>query len=422
MRNALSLDVVTNTFYNKYDTATLDIRSQRESDRRSPFQVDRDRIIYSSAFRSLQSKTQVFHTGEYDFYRTRLTHSLEVAQIGRSICNHLLHREPLRPDFFIDSDLVEACCLAHDIGHPPFGHAGEASLNEMLADAGGFEGNAQTLRILTHLIFGPDGGMRPTRALLDGVLKYKKIFVNPETTPAKFLYPDQKEVLGFVFGYPTWERECGEQLHLYRSVECQIMDWADDVAYGLMDIVDGVNAQFITAQTLEKWRRGKSCNGHEENILNELSEDILTGKFDRSFAKRIGDCITGTSLAKRENALDRRSNRYALELVVHAPLRSRIDFYKRLSNELIFQTPKIKQLEYKGRLIITELFQALRENYSTAQPLSLVPPATEALFKKSPDLSDRLLADYLSGLTDTAAIHIYRRLFDPNYGSITDLY
>ncbi len=414
---------MTNTFYNKYDTATLDLRSQREADKRSPFQVDRDRVIYSTAFRSLQSKTQVFHSGEYDFYRTRLTHSLEVAQIGRSICNHLmLSCEPLRPDFYIDPDLVEACCLAHDIGHPPFGHAGEAALNEMLAESGGFEGNAQTLRILTHLIFGADGGMKPTRAMLDAVLKYKDVFINSKASPAKFLYADQKVILDFVFSLPNWELECGAQLHLYRSIECQIMDWADDVAYGLMDIVDGVNAHFITLENLEKWRRGKSdLTPHEENMLHELGEDLVGGKIDRAFAKRIGECITGTSLSSRKNVLSRRSNRYALDLNVHGPLRARIDFYKRLSDELIFRTPQIKQLEYKGRRVLTDLFLALRKNYSSKKPLRLVPQSAEDLFAKSPEQLDRLLADYLSGLTDTAAIRIHRRLFDPAYGSITDL-
>lgn len=415
-----------NTFYNKFDTATLDLRSQRDDDLRSPFQIDRDRIIYSPAFRSLQSKTQVFHTGEYDFYRTRLTHSLEVAQIGRGICNHLLQScEPLRPDFYIDPDLIEACCLAHDIGHPPFGHAGEAALNEVLAESGGFEGNAQTLRILTHLIFGADGGMKPTRALLDGVLKYKRVFVDPHTTQAKFIYKEQKEILDFVFAHPAWERECGSQLHIYRSVECQIMDWADDVAYGLMDIVDGVNAHFITLDSLEKWRKGKDLTAHEFNIFNDLMEDIGSGNIERSFAKRIGSCITSTSLTKRENFLSRRSNRYALDLVVHPPLRARIDFYKRLSTELIFHTPQIRQLEYKGRRILAELFKAFRENYSPdngKKPLHLLPKTVAEAIAKSPEQIDRLIADYLSGLADPACIRIYRRLFDPAYGSFTDLY
>ncbi len=216
--------------------------------------------------------------------------------------------------------------------------------------------------------------------------------------------------------------ECGAELHLYRSVECQIMDWADDVAYGLMDIVDGVHAHFISLDSIEKWRRSRGdLTPHEENILNELTEDIARDNVERSFAKRIGDCITGTSLASRKNVLSRRSNRYALDLNVHAPLRARIDFYKKLSDDLIFRTPQIKQLEYKGRRILSELFLALQENYKTKRPLRLLPQRIEAVFAKNPENLDRLIADYLSGLTDTAAIRFHRRLFDPAYGSITDL-
>src|SRR6185295_855899 len=122
-------------------------------------------------------KTQVFLTGEYDFYRTRLTHSLEVSQIGRSICGALQHRSPhLTREFFIDPDLVEATCLAHDLGHPPFGHAGERSLHRLMEQDGGFEGNAQTLRLLTETIFSRGTrGLNPSRALLDAVLKYKQL-------------------------------------------------------------------------------------------------------------------------------------------------------------------------------------------------------------------------------------------------------
>ena len=115
-----------NTFYTAFDAETLDGR--RKPDYRSAFQIDRDRVIHSHAFRKLQSKTQVFLSGEYDFYRTRLTHSMEVAQIGRSICHYLWSRgRPMRDNFHIDADLVEAICLAHDLGHPPFGHQGERS-------------------------------------------------------------------------------------------------------------------------------------------------------------------------------------------------------------------------------------------------------------------------------------------------------
>ena len=147
-----------NGFYNSSD---LESQHPREPDDfRSPFEVDRDRIIYSSAFRRLQAKTQVFVSGEFDFYRTRLTHSLEVAQIGRSICSFLQKTSAaLGTDFFIDPDLVEAVCLAHDLGHAPFGHAGERTLHQLMLQYGGFEGNAQSLRIITETIY-PGGSAR----------------------------------------------------------------------------------------------------------------------------------------------------------------------------------------------------------------------------------------------------------------------
>ncbi|HTX65778.1 MAG TPA: dNTP triphosphohydrolase, partial [Opitutaceae bacterium] len=164
-----------NSFYTAFDAETWG--GKRKPDYRSAFQVDRDRVIHAHAFRKLQSKTQVFLSREHDFYRTRLTHSMEVAQVGRSICQFLLSRgRPLRDDFQIDSDLVEAACLAHDLGHPPIGHAGERTLQELMRPHGGFEGNAQTLRLLTETIYQNESGVRglqPSRALLDGVLKYK---------------------------------------------------------------------------------------------------------------------------------------------------------------------------------------------------------------------------------------------------------
>src|SRR5260370_31903703 len=141
----------TNSFYSRFDEESYAPRTTDQY--RTPFQVDRDRVLYSYAFRRLQTKTQVFRPGEYDFYRTRLTHTIEVAQIGRSICSYLLRTSrSLNKSFFIDPDLVEAICLAHDIGHPPFGHAGERTLDKLMANYVGFEGNAQTLRLLTETI------------------------------------------------------------------------------------------------------------------------------------------------------------------------------------------------------------------------------------------------------------------------------
>jgi dGTPase len=226
---------------------------------RSAFQIDRDRIIHSSAFRRLQSKTQVFLSGEYDFYRTRLTHSIEVAQIGRSICGWLRQQSDMLDDeCFIDPDLVESACLSHDLGHPPFGHAGERTLHRLMEPYGGFEGNAQTLRILTQTLFSEGrAGMNPTRALLDGVLKYKTLFM-PSARIGKtnhYLYDDQETWLDFALGGQAFPVELtpGKERNGFKSIECQIMDWADDTAYSLNDLADGIRAGFINVTSLEHW-------------------------------------------------------------------------------------------------------------------------------------------------------------------------
>ena len=155
-----------NDFYSDFDMGRFPETATPKGDYRSAFQIERDRIIFSYPFRRLQSKTQVFQSGEYDFYRTRLTHSIEVAKVGRSICEFLLaSSDLLNKQFHIDADLTEAICLAHDIGHPPFGHIGERKLNDLMSAHGGFEGNAQTLRIITELIYERPGltkGIAPT--------------------------------------------------------------------------------------------------------------------------------------------------------------------------------------------------------------------------------------------------------------------
>src|SRR5471030_941738 len=143
---------MTDEFYRPFDRDYLrdDFNSDRKADYRGVFHQDRDRIMFTPAFRRLQAKTQVFQAGEYDFYRTRLTHSLEVSRIAESIAVWLRRAHP---EVRVDPHLLEAISLAHDIGHPPFGHAGERALNELMQPYGGFEGNAQTLRILTRTIY-----------------------------------------------------------------------------------------------------------------------------------------------------------------------------------------------------------------------------------------------------------------------------
>lgn len=420
----------TNRFYNAFDLQEWG--GGRKPDYRSPFQIDRDRIIHAQAFRKLQSKTQVFLSGEYDFYRTRLTHSMEVAQIGRSICHFLLSRGgPLAEDFFIDPDLVEASCLAHDLGHPPFGHSGERTLQELMKRRGGFEGNAQTLHLLCETIYQNESGVRgmqPTRALLDGILKYKKLYTEFPTPPLNhFIYDTQEPVRAWVFG---GERipgplQRGMALNDFKSVECQIMDWADDAAYSLNDIVDGVRAGFLTIERVERWAAGEAIGAAEQKRLDSLFDAIRGDKLENTFSKKIGAFIQACRLKERDNFMAGKTNRYRYELVVEASALGEAAFFKKMANDIIFESPQLEQLEYKARHILNGLFAAIWENYAERNEriISILPPAVGRLIaaEKTLDGKARRICDYLAGLTDGMIVRTHRRLNDPEFGSFRDL-
>lgn len=418
-----------NHFYNAFDCEFLGVREG--NDYRTPFQRDRDRIIYSSALRRLQAKTQVFLSGEYDFYRTRLTHSIEVAQIGRSICNYLSRQVSLlETDFYIDPDLVEAVCLAHDLGHPPFGHSGESTLNRLMFDFGGFEGNAQTLRMLTEIIYSTGSersGMNPTRALMDGVMKYKTLMSQSEHTGRYFLYDGQEHYLMFIFDNRTIPSELspGEKLNQFRSVECQIMDWADDTAYSLHDIIDGVHARFISPVNLEKWAKNQNLDKMESEWFEGINSAIMEGLVERTFSRKIGDFIAACSLDKYDNFMSNLSNRYHYRLVVDEAMRKEAEFYKKIASEIVFDSPQLRQLRYKWNYILEKIFSALEENYvkEKTQRHQLLPEATHQMAMQIKDHKKRMriICDHLAGMTDGFAIRTYRRLFDPGFGSIGDL-
>ncbi|MBL9216435.1 MAG: dNTP triphosphohydrolase [Opitutaceae bacterium] len=419
-----------NRFYNAFDLQEWD--SARKPDYRSPFQIDRDRIIHAHAFRKLQSKTQVFLSGEYDFYRTRLTHSMEVAQIGRSICHYLLSRgEPLGEDFFIDPDLVEACCLAHDMGHPPFGHSGERTLQELMKRRGGFEGNAQTLHLLCETIYQNESGvkgMQPTRALLDGVLKYKKLYTEFATPPLHhFIYDSQGPVRDWVLGGTRLPGPLlrGEALNHFKSVECQIMDWADDAAYSLNDIVDGVRAGFLTVERVERWAGAEAVGAPEQRQLDSLFDAIRKDRLESTFSKKIGAFIQACRLKPRENFMSEKTNRYRFELLVDEAALQEAAFFKKMANDIIFESPQLEQLEHKARVILMALYHAVWENYAerNERVIRILPRSVSRLIEaeKTQDGKARRICDFLSGQTDGMVVRTYRRLFDPEFGSFRDL-
>ena len=435
--SCIGMAAMLNRFYGDFDTERRS-GHQDQGDYRSPFQIDRDRVLHTPTFRRLQNKTQVFWSGEYDFYRTRLTHSLEVAQIGKSICHWLKSRQdgPLTEDFFIDPDLVEAICLSHDLGHPPFGHAGERTLNHLMKSHGGFEGNAQTLRLLTERIFSAKrSGMDPTRAFLDGVLKYKSLWSELRTSTGRepehhFIYDDQQAHLDWAMGGNDFPLELppGSVRDKFKSIECQVMDWADDTAYSLNDLSDSARAGFLNIERIEAWAE---MGGHpigDGTPLGDLMRAIRRRRVDPFVGKRIGRYIQSTHLETDVNFLSGASNRYHYRLAIDPDVKAESALFKKLAFEVVFLSPQLKQLEHKGSRMLRQLWEVLGERYVSGgsidgQDFQLLPADTAAEIASAPDEAARarLVCDFLAGMTDGYAARTYKRLFSPDFGSISDL-
>ncbi len=419
-----------NNFYTEFDFERIK-ESPRPDEFRTPFQIDRDRIIHSSEFRRLQGKTQVFIPGEFDFYRTRLTHSIEVAQIGRSICNYLNHsgENELNDEYFIDSDLVESACLAHDLGHPPFGHAGERTLNRLMKPYGGFEGNAQTLRQITEIFYTADKkrrGMNATRAFIDSILKYKAVYSDFDNPHHHFLYDEQKKFIDFIFKGRDHNIQSSDELNKFRSIECQIMDWADDTAYAVHDIVDSIEAGFMTIARISRWQdeNGNQLTKNQNHYLDEIMNWIRSGDFKRQFGAQIGDFVQACSIKKRSTFLDDLTNRYKYELIIDNECFEKAEIYKRISVELVFQSAQLHQMEFKGNAMLTKIFEVLKANYvDSISEMKLLPDFSDYIIRNEADEKKRarLVCDYIAGMTDAFALRTYKRLFDPEFGSIVDL-
>ena len=423
-----------NRFYTAFDTERLTTEASRD-DFRTTFQIDRDRVLHTPSFRRLQSKTQVFWSGEYDFYRTRLTHSLEVAQIGRSICQYLKKTSDLlSEDFYVDSDLVEAICLSHDLGHPPYGHAGEMALNKLMGECGGFEGNAQTLRLLTERIFSSrKTGMNPSRAFLDGVLKYKTLWSELKSSNAgeapknHFVYDQQVRYIDWVLegrDFPL-ELSPGKVRESFKSIECQIMDWADDVAYSLNDLADCVRAGFLTIEKIERWADELQISREDESAVGELLAAIRGGMIEPMVGRRIGIYLQAVSLEESVNFMSGATNRYHYDLVVDSKVKEESELFKKMAYEVVFLSPELNQLEYKGNYMLERLWELLSARYISGEKsgYKLLPDAISEEMDSAATVEQkqRLLCDFMASMTDVSTSRLYKRLFVPDFGSIGDL-
>lgn len=442
----------------QFEEPEADTGAGKESfaaDTRTPYQRDLGRIVHSASFRRLQTKTQVMGTGEGDFHRTRLTHSLEVGQIGRGIVWHLTAESgadyvPLLPS----SELIEAICYAHDLGHPPYGHGGERALHARMKDAGGFEGNAQTVRILTKLEKYYHGeGIKPTRRLVLGVLKYPIAYseYGQDTRgdkPPKCFYDDDKGLIERALSiFPSSDVEKFRSLGTdkkpkYKNLDCSIMELADDIAYGVHDLEDGIGRGILKRSEIgDSIRDGFQNAG--VSVIRDIGIDDLIGKlFSQDSCERkhaisllVGYFVLSIKVEPQNIFTTPLLDYNAL---VDEPSRALLKhFSKEITYNGIVRRREVQTLEYKGEKIIKDLFDAFSKN-----PLALVGKAAldpfgvgaAALLEKAElaksDWTEldpqeqiiikRAICDYIAGMTNPFAEKYHRRLFEPGFGSSTD--
>jgi len=292
---------------------------------------------------------------------------------------------------------------------------------------GGFEGNAQTLRILTQTLFNESReGMNPTRAVLDGVLKYKTLQTELPEAKNHYLYNDQERWLDFTMGQQSFPLELtpGKIRNQFRSIECQIMDWADDTAYSLNDIADGIHAGFITPTKLERWAGDQTLDAAGSTHIQKLCAAIRENRVEKKLNSAIGSYIRAATLLPNSTFLSAMTKRHQFRLEIAPELQAESRLNKKIALDLVFKSPQLQQLDYKADFILTRLFEVLRERYieKGGHTLHLMPATLEAEIENAPDMNTRarLVCDWVASMTDSFAFRTYRRLFDADFGSITD--
>jgi dGTPase len=418
-----------------------------KSDDRSGFQRDRDIILYTSAFKRLSGITQVVsaHTGHV--FHNRLTHSLQVAQVGRSLVEKLRKRQGvLANSLNLDPQAVEAGCLAHDLGHPPFGHIAEETLNTMMGErAEGFEGNAQSFRIITELAFrSPDfNGLNLTRSTLRAVLKYPWTFANrPKGKDRKKIrkwgaYGTELAAFEHATGRPG-----GGPVD--RAAEAELMDWADDLTYAIHDVEDFYRAGLIPLPQLKLPRNANESGKERDRFLNYVwsrKDKIheLDGVHQNDLGYILGDVLFAhfTIDGPYEGTQDQRArlrlftsglvNRYinALTLVRHRGivrvdidpnLRREVAILKQLTWCYVIEAPSLAIQQYAQKNMIRYLFGVFVQE-SSNNPCHLLPPYYRERLKAIP-LSEpqhgvgvkRIVADLIAGMTEAQVTAIYQRL------------
>ncbi|WP_133129488.1 anti-phage deoxyguanosine triphosphatase [Legionella yabuuchiae] len=420
-------------------------------DHRDPYERDRTRVIHCPAFRRLQRKTQILGTDEGDFHRTRLTHSLEVASIGRSLVRNLTinQQETILSGLLPNDDLITVICLLHDIGHPPFGHGGEVALNYKMRNHGGFEGNGQTLRLLTKVenSYGAYGLDLTRRALL-GILKYpvrrstvvathlphveesimKTIRINDWLPPKGYFDCEQEEVDWLLSPFSGSDKILFQSLSqkpnhdthgkaAYHSFDCSVMDIADDIAYGVHDLEDAIHLRLIDRSKFDtnELRLLLSQTPLGQNISQLLDELFNSEMYIRKqvIGEMVNYFITESKLQVTHSDFENPVLKY--NIILNPEARALLDYLMQFIYEHVIDSQEARTFEYGGQTVVLRLFEAISSN-----PSSLLDNKNRMLFNNQKDEAQalRVVCDYIANMTDEYAYRMHERLFGFNTRTI----
>ena len=441
---------------------------------RTEFRRDYARLIHSPSFRRLQGKTQLFPGFESDFFRNRLTHSIEVAQIGKTIANKINYeKEGELQGAQIDTDLVEFAALAHDLGHPPFGHNGEAALNDLMRGHGGFEGNAQTLRILTKiekkhsdkpLTDENRAGLNLTFRSLASVLKYDNEISKEPKGPGldKGYYSSERGIVDEIKRRVSNNRISFDE---FKTIECHIMDIADDIAYSTYDLEDALQSGFM---------RPMDFLVPDDNMLKKIADKVFSKIGGNPDMKKVADHLTSVFeehnlfesiledvdtegfkagnpyylqylMIAMKNSVDkfRNSSTYRSELTsslisraidnvdfdyndefpalskatIRREYLEKIECLKQYAFCSLIESPRLKVAEYRGKEIVDKIFEVLRKQKPKDEKADhlLLPDDYKNSYKAADDTGkERIICDFIAGMTDRYAIEFYGRLKSEN--------
>lgn len=424
--------------------------SPRPNDVRNAYERDRSRVIHAASFRRLQGKTQLLGLAEGDFHRTRLTHSMEVAQIARGLVLQIAgSADPLRVHL-PPLELIEAVAFSHDLGHPPFGHRGERALNFMMRDAGGFEGNGQSLRLVTRLEANiPTHGLNLTRRTLLGILKYPRPYsevrclVLPDAAdrfaqvrtqdwkpPKCYLDTEDSVVQWLLAEFSESDRErftalqvaptdASNGLTAAKTLDCSIMELADDIAYGIHDLEDGIALKMIPIEAVNRvmeeidsdWARSAGI-GRKSTLSFELMEPTMGGNRKRAIGMLVHSMISSVTLRRLAEFQDPILGSRA---VLHPEAKRILELLKDTASRFMIHVPSAQTLEWRGAVVVMSIFDALASDAK-----NLLTPNLLAAYNRATSPTERLRAvcDYVAGMTDIYATRIYERLFIPRQGSV----